>query len=137
VQCTSVRYHYEAVPTMVMLANKYKDKNVVWLAVNCTSYATPETNREFAQKYKLQYPILDDRDGKVGRACSAETTPHMFIIGADSNIAYAGAIDNSPMGRVEEPLLNFVDKALYELTSDKPVGVTESKPYGCSVKYAN
>jgi peroxiredoxin len=122
---------------MVALANKYKDKNVVWLAINSTSHTTPEANNEFAQKHKLPYPILDDRDGKVGRAYGAKTTPHIFIIDAKGHIAYEGAIDNSPMGGVKEGVINYVDKAIAELTSGKPVSIVESKPYGCSVKYAD
>ncbi len=136
-ECPFIRYHYDTVSTMVGLANKFKDKNVVWLAINSTSHTTPEANNEFAQKHKLSYPILDDRDGKVGRAYGAKTTPHMFVIDAEGNIAYQGAIDNSPMGRVEGEAINYVDKALAELTDGKPVSVVESKPYGCSVKFAD
>jgi len=136
-ECPFVKYHYDTVSTMVELADKYKDKNVVWFAINSTSHATPEANREFAQKHKLPYPMLDDRDGKVGRAYGAKTTPHMFVIDAEGNIAYQGAIDNSPMGRIKEGAINYVDNALAELVDGKTVSVAESKPYGCSVKYAD
>ena len=32
-ECPFVKYHYEKAKTMVELANKYKDKNGVWLAI--------------------------------------------------------------------------------------------------------
>jgi len=136
-ECPFVRYHYDTVSTMVELANKYKDKNVIWLAINSTSHITPQANNEFAKKHKLPYPILDDRDGKVGRAYGAKTTPHIFIIDVKGNIAYEGAIDNSPMGRVKKGVINYVDKTLTKLIGGKPVSIAESKPYGCSVKYAD
>jgi hypothetical protein len=60
-ECPFVQYHYDKAGTMINLAKKYKDKNVVWLAVNSTSQSTVEANRDFAKKHKLPYPILDDR----------------------------------------------------------------------------
>jgi len=136
-ECPFSRYHYGKANTMVKLANKYKDKNVVWLAVNSTTHTTIDKNREFAQKYKLPFPILDDRSGKVGRAYGATHTPHMFIIDTKGNIVYEGAIDNSPIGRTpaREKLINYVDKALAELTTGKVVSIPKTKPYGFTVKY--
>jgi peroxiredoxin len=134
-ECPFVRYHYEKTNTMTDLANKYKDENVVWLAVNSTSHTTPEANEDFAKKHKLPYLILDDRSGNVGRAYGAQTTPHMYVINTRGNIVYAGAIDNSPMGKKEEGVINYVAQTLAELTSGKAVSTTNTKPYGCSVKY--
>ncbi len=139
-ECPYSRYHYETTTTMVGLANKYKrhklkGRSVVWLVVNSTSHTTPGANKEFTRKYKLPFPILDDRSGKVGHAYGAKTTPHMYIISPRGNILYDGAIDNSPLGRKKEGIINYVDKALAELTSGKAVSTPESKPYGCSVKY--
>jgi peroxiredoxin len=137
-ECPHVKYHHGTVHTMVEVANKYKSKNVVWLAINSTNHTTPQQNKDFAVRHNLPYPILDDRPGKVGKAYSATNTPHMFIIDKKGNIAYEGAIDNSPMGKTPEgeKLTSYVDKALAELTSGKAVSVPNTKPYGCSVKYA-
>lgn len=135
-ECPFVKYHYEQTNTMVELANKYKDKDVVWLAVNSTSHSTVEKNIKFAQKHKLSYPILDDRSGLVGHSYKAKTTPHMFVIDVNGELVYEGAIDNSPMGKNKEGLVNYVDKALAELTAGKAVSNQKTKPYGCSVKYA-
>ncbi|MHC4527652.1 MAG: redoxin domain-containing protein, partial [Planctomycetota bacterium] len=134
-ECPFVVYHYEKVSTMVDVANKYKDKGVVWLAINSTNHTTDEQNKKFVEKYKVPYPILDDRPGAVGRAYGASNTPHMVIIDAKGNIAYDGAIDNSPMGKSTAPLVNYVDQALGQLTAGKTVSEAKTKPYGCNVKY--
>ncbi|MCX5639046.1 MAG: redoxin domain-containing protein, partial [Planctomycetota bacterium] len=136
-ECPYVMGHYGERKTMVELANKYKDKNVVWLAVNSTNYVTPQKNKEFATQHKLPYPILDDRAGTVGRAYGAQTTPHIFIIDTRGNIVYNGAIDNAPLGKTTEgeAYVNYVDKALAELTEGKAVTTANTKPYGCTVKY--
>jgi len=135
-ECPFSRYHYETKDTMVGLANKYKGNNVVWFAVNSTNHTTQGPNKTFAEKYKLPFVILDDRSGKVGRAYGAETTPHMYIINPRGNLVYEGAIDDSPMGRKKEGVINYVDNALAELTAGKAVSTPNTKPYGCTVKYA-
>ena len=137
-ECPFSRYHYETTPTMANLAKKYQDKEVVWLAINSTSHTTSEANREFAQKHKLPFPILDDRSGLVGRLYGARNTPHMFVIDKTGAIAYEGAIDNAPLGKSEPGAgsVNHVDKAISELLAGKNVSLSATPPYGCTVKYA-
>ena len=136
-ECPFVKYHYEKPKTMIQLAEKYKGKNVVWLAINSTSHTTPEANKDFAKQQKLPYPILDDRSGRVGRAYGAKTTPHMYVINRRGRIVYEGAIDNSPLGKASggKEVINYVDKALEELTTGRRVSMAKTEPYGCSVKY--
>jgi len=135
-ECPLSLYHYETKNTMVELAKKYKGKNVVWLSVNSTSHTTPGPNKTFAKRHGLPYLILDDRSGKVGRAYGAQTTPHMYIINPRGRIVYEGAIDDSPLGKKKEGVVNYVDNALAELTTGKAVSTAKTKPYGCTVKYA-
>jgi peroxiredoxin len=120
---------------VVVLEEKYTD--VVWLAINSTNSTNAQENQDFANKHTIPYPILDDRDGTVGRAYSAKTTPHMFVIDTEGKIVYDGAIDNAPMGKVTGDKINYVDEALAALSSGKAVSIGSSKPYGCNVKYAN
>jgi peroxiredoxin len=136
-ECPFVKYHYEKKPTMNELAARYKKKKVVWLAIDSTNHQKTEKNKKYAEKNKILHPILDDRSGKVGKAYKATNTPHMFIIDTNGNIAYNGAIDNAPLGKVpkDKELVNYVDQALMELTSSKAVSIPKTKPYGCTVKY--
>jgi peroxiredoxin len=136
-ECPFVKYHYEKASTMKDLAAKYKDKNVLWLAINSTGHQETAKNKAYAEEHKILYPILDDRSGEVGKAYHATNTPHIIIINTEGNLVYNGAIDNAPMGRVpeNEKLDNYVDKALAELTANKSVSTSKTKPYGCTVKY--
>jgi peroxiredoxin len=138
--CPFVKQHYDTeFKTMSKLAAKYADQGVVWLTINSTHYATVETNKAWAEKHQLIQAVLVDSDGKVGKLYQAKTTPHMFVIDKEGKIAYEGAIDNAPMGKKPEgqDLVNYVDKALTELLLGKKVEIAKTKPYGCSVKYAN
>ncbi|MFH1371636.1 MAG: redoxin domain-containing protein [Planctomycetota bacterium] len=136
-ECPFSRYNYEKTSAVNALVNKYKDKDVIWLAINSTGHQETEKNKDFAEKNKISHPILDDSSGTTGKAYVAKTTPHIFIIDAEGNIAYNGALDNAPLGNPpkDEKLVNFADKALDELTAGKTVSTPTTKPYGCSVKY--
>jgi hypothetical protein len=61
----------------------------------------------------------------------------MFIINKDGIVVYDGAIDNAPNGKTIDgsDKVNYVDKALSELTSGQPVSTPKTPSYGCSVKY--
>ncbi len=135
-ECPFSRYHHETKNTMAELAKKYKSKNVVWLAVNSTNHTTPKANKTFTEKHKLPFPILDDRSGKVGQAYGAKTTPHIFVINTRGRIVYDGAIDDSPLGKKKEGVVNYVDNVLAELTAGKAVSISNTKSYGCTIKYA-
>ncbi|MBI5723486.1 MAG: redoxin domain-containing protein [Planctomycetes bacterium] len=66
--CPFVKYHYRPdVKTMICLAEQYKDKDVIWLAVNSTNYWTNQKAQIFHMEQQLPYPILDDHQGVVGR----------------------------------------------------------------------
>lgn len=132
--CPFVKRHYEA-GTFAKLVEKFEDQGVVWLAVNSTNYATAEKDKEWIGQYDLPYPILSDYSGEVGKMYDAKTTPHMYVIDKAGMLVYAGGIDDDPKGESENPT-NYVKNALKEVLAGNAVSVPESKPYGCSVKYA-
>jgi peroxiredoxin len=119
------------------LAEKYAEKEVVWLAINSSHYAGAEMNKKWREKQAFTYPVLDDHSGDVARTYGAKTTPHMFIVDASGALVYSGALDNAPPrpGSAGDRI-SYVDQALGELLAGKQVSVAETKPYGCSVKYA-
>lgn len=136
--CPFVVRHHEKYDTMADLAAKYKGK-VTWLAINSSASGKEGfgMDQEAMKKWSIAYPILIDADGGVGHMYGAKTTPHMFIIDAKGTLVYAGAIDNDP-GDKKSPTekVNYVAKALDEVLAGKPVTESETKSYGCSVKYA-
>lgn len=133
--CPFVQRHGKE-KTMKTLSEKY-GKEVVWLGINSTHYMTAKDNSKWVSENNLNYPVLDDSEGKVGKLYDAKTTPHMYILDTGkSSVLYEGAIDDDPRGNKKpEERTNYVDNALSEIASGKKVSVSESKPYGCSVKY--
>jgi peroxiredoxin len=133
-QCPFVQRHYQA-KTMQTLASDFESKNVDWLAINSTSSATNDSNKQWAEAQSISYPILNDSTGTVGKEYHATNTPEMYIIATDGTLLYEGAIDNDRGGDKTTGKVNYVRQALDEIVSGKPVSTPQTKPYGCSVKY--
>jgi len=120
--------------TMKNLADKYKDKDVVWLGVITGDGAKAEAAKTWAKTASLEYPILLDTSTAVARSYGAKATPHMFVIDKTGKLAYSGAIDNDPDG--EKPAnqrTNYVAKAIDNLLAGQTVATPETKAYGCGV----
>lgn len=115
---------------------KFKDKPVVWLAIDSSHFSEKKVDkiRKWVNKRRIEYPVLLDASGRVGRAYEAKTTPHMFVIDPTGVLAYSGAIDDDPYGRKDKKR-NYVEEAVTALLNDSTVATTATKSYGCSVKY--
>lgn len=134
-ECPFVVRHYRE-KTMKTLAEQYAGKDVVWLAVNSSHFATQETNKAFVDKEQLKYAVLDDAKGEVGHAYGARTTPDMFVVDPAGLVAYRGAIDNDPFGdKKAEEKVNYVGVAIPAVMAKGKIATPKTKPYGCSVKY--
>ncbi len=137
-KCPYVVKHYERFTTMNDLAKKYKDRGVVWLAVNSAtegdSTGGVEVNQAAREEWKINHPVLLDTDGKVGRSYGATNTPNMYVISAEGIVQYAGAIDSDSSAR-NEGETNYVAQALDAVLAGETVETAYAKPYGCSVKY--
>jgi len=131
--------------SLVDTAARQSKDGVVWLAVNSGAPGKQghgvETNRAAVKAWSMPNPVLLDESGSVGKAYGATNTPHMFVVGKDGKLAYKGAIDNSPDGERGSPqggvLVEYVSAAIADLSSGRPVRTTQTKAYGCGVKYAN
>jgi peroxiredoxin len=120
------------------------DKGVVWLIVNSVnpnnpSHRTPEQARqEIADKKIVATAWIDDSSGTVGHLYDMKTTPDMYVIDKSGVLVYHGAIDNKPDPQHDpRTARNYVREAVDSLLAGKPVEVSQTKPYGCGVKYAN
>jgi AhpC/TSA family len=140
--CPFVRNHYNT-RNMQALQEAWGPRGVVWLAVDSSNrssgdYLPPEKLGDWMRsRGAAQKAVLIDPDSTVARLYQAKTTPHMFVINPEGTIIYAGAIDDRPSTRPEDPpaAYNYVRAALTEATAGKAVTTAASTPYGCSIKY--
>jgi peroxiredoxin len=131
--CPFVQRHYKA-KTMQTTLKELDQKKVVWLAVDSTYSNAPDKSASWKKEQGFTYAVLQDADGKVGKAYGARTTPHMYVIDEKGVLQYAGAIDDDPRGKSATPV-NHVKTSVNALLSGQPVPAATTEPYGCSVKY--
>jgi peroxiredoxin len=139
--CPFCRNHYKS-GAMQELQGELVGKGVVWLVVNSVSaqhqsHRSAEAARKewAAQKIKAT-AWLADSSGAVGKAYGMRTTPHMFVIDQKGILAYQGAVDDraAPNGD-PRTARNFVREAVEKLQAGEKPAVSQTKPYGCGVKY--
>lgn len=143
-QCPFVVKHYSS-GNMQKTQKWAKDKGVVWLSIVSSAegkqgYLTPdEANKLMKEKGFNSAAMLMDSDGKVGKLYGARTTPHMYVIDPKGTLIYMGGIDDKATPNVADlkEAKNYVIQALEESMAGKDVSVPTSRPYGCSVKYAD
>jgi peroxiredoxin len=141
-ECPYVRRHYNS-GNMPSLQKELGAKDVVWLTVNSTNqssseFKTPqEMSKWMAEKGASPKATLIDKESKVGKLYDARTTPHMYVVDPQGKLIYAGAIDDKRWASESETknAKNHVRAALGEAMSGKPVSVSATSPYGCTVKY--
>jgi peroxiredoxin len=119
-------------------------KGVVFLVVNSVAAGNPShRSREAAQKEWTAQKMnatawLDDSSGELGHKYGMRTTPHMFVIDQAGMLSYQGAIDDRPSPEGDpRTARNYVREAVQKLLAGEKVAVTQTKPYGCGVKYAH
>jgi peroxiredoxin len=117
-------------------------KGIVWLLVNSVGPNNPghrtaeQAKKEWdAQKIKAT-AWIDDSSGELGKKYGMRTTPHMFVIDKSGTLVYQGAIDDraSPDGD-PRTAKNYVRETVGKLLAGEKPAVTQTKPYGCAVKY--
>jgi alkyl hydroperoxide reductase subunit AhpC len=143
-ECPFVRKHYGAENMQAQQDDAAKN-GVVWLTVNSGAQGKQghlDATSAVAYVDKVggkESANLIDADGKAGHAYDAKTTPHMFVIDSDGVLRYMGGIDSIASTDVDDipKATQYVKQALGELAAGKPVSVSTSEPYGCSVKYGS
>ena len=141
-ECPYVKKHYES-KNMQTLQKDYTDKGVVWISINSSApgkqgnQTNEEANAYIAKIGAAATARIADADGTIGTAYGAKTTPHIFIVDKDGNVAYEGAVDDNDSANPADTATakNHVRAALDALLAGKPVEMAQTKPYGCSVKY--
>ena len=141
--CPFVRKHYGS-GNMQALQKEFTAKGVVWLSIDSSApgqegnYPADKLNEIASSQGVARTALLLDPDGKVGHTYGAKTTPDMYIINPQGKLVYEGAIDSKPTTSVADLKVatNYVKVALDDSMNGKSVPQTVTRPYGCSVKYA-
>jgi len=142
--CPYCHNHYQS-GAMQELQKAMTAKGVIWFVVNSvgTRYSNHRSaeaaRKEWADQKMNATAWLDDSSGEIGRKFGMRTTPHMFVIDQNGVLAYQGAIDDRPEsdGDPRTATHNYVRETVQKLMAGEKVTVTQTKSYGCGVKYGS
>ena len=140
--CPFVRKHYDSGNMQRQQTQAVAD-GAAWLVINSSApgkqgHVDAEGARaDMAKDGFASTAYLLDPDGTAGMAYGAKTTPHMYIIDGDGILRYKGGIDairSADQADIAQAK-QYVPAALAEMAAGQPVTDSNTRPYGCSVKY--
>jgi peroxiredoxin len=115
------------------MIKELKSLDAVFIGVNSTHYMDAAKNEQALKDYGIEYPVLLDNEGTIGRAYGARTTPHLFVIDTTGVLRYQGAIDEGNPGQAGK--INYAVNAVKQIKAGETVSPENTKSYGCNVKY--
>lgn len=144
-ECPFVVKHYDKSGNIPATQKSATADGIVWLMINSGHPgAQGDFDKAKAEAWMQRTgaaasAYFRDQDGKVGKLYDARTTPHMFIINPEGVLVYAGGIDDIRSANPDDiaKATNYVKAALADMQAGREVQTKTSRPYGCSVKYAN
>lgn len=142
-ECPYVRKHYGA-NNMQNLQREVTGAGAVWFTVISSAQGeqghVPPDQANNLTKTRNAAPtaVLLDPKGTIGRAYSAQTTPHMYVINQQGMLVYMGGIDSIATTRAADlqQAIPYLHDAFRAVMEGKPVHNAVTRPYGCSIKYS-
>jgi len=139
--CPFVKKFYN-VGAMQKFQQQGQEMGAVWLSIDSTNpdsggYLNVAATQAYLKEKSVHSTYLMDTEGTVGKAYGAKRTPHCFIINPEGKVIYQGAVDSESSADSAdiEGATNYVLEGLKEAMAGKPLTKSETRPYGCGVKY--
>lgn len=91
---------------------------------------------EFVSKYKINFPVLIDKNKQLTQYIQATTTPEALVIDRMGAVPYRGLIDNwaVSLGQKRQVITeHYLEEALADLNANKINSYKETKPVGCLI----
>ena len=120
-------------------ANKFRDKDVSFIAINSNSANTyQEDSFENMvlrmEEYNFPWVYLHDDNQEMALKYGALKTPHFYVFNEQRELVYTGRGVDSPLD-ANKIKINNLELVLDELTSNTLISIPITNPIGCSVKW--
>jgi thiol-disulfide isomerase/thioredoxin len=136
--CNQCPYAKAFEPRIIEIANKYGHKGVTFYAIDPnddTKYSeeTLANMKARAEEKDYPFPYLKDGDSSIARAYGARVTPHVYLVDGQGVVRYRGYVDDS--AKPEERKTTGLTNALNLLLDGREVSMTETRAFGCTIKW--
>jgi len=121
---------------MATLAHEYEGRDVAFIAINANKTEPVTEVAEHARAHGLDFLILKDEGNQIADRLGASVTPEVFLLDSTWTLRYHGALGNShePTTNPDKTTGDEIRPALDDVLAGKPVAVTETKAFGCTIK---
>jgi thiol-disulfide isomerase/thioredoxin len=115
--------------------NRFAERHpeVGLVAVASRQGETRDQIRASAAERKLAFTLLHDAPGALARQWYTQQTPRAFLIDAERNLLYRGAIDNFtyPQDSGYQP---YLEPAIASFLAGDPIARNETPSFGCAIQ---
>lgn len=120
-------------------AEKFAGKGAKFVGINSNSVAVHANDSFYHMVLRMElcefpWVYLYDESQEVARAYGALRTPHFYVFNKERKLIYTGAAIDSPR-EAEKMKVNYLELALTDYFSGKPVKTPLTNPVGCNVKW--
>jgi len=127
---------------IIALDKRYAAQGFSVVAINSNDAADYEEDsypnmQKRASEKGYSFPYLHDETQGIAKAFGAARTPHVFVLrndGGKFTVQYIGTVDDNyqDAGGVTK---RYVEDAVTNILSGKPVVVTQTKAVGCAISW--
>jgi thioredoxin-related protein len=111
------------------LAQEFPQFAFVGVHSNVDEEAT--ATKEYFQKVKMGFPVLQDDNAKIADEFKALKTPHAFILSKDGKVLYQGGVSSSR--DITKADRKYLREALNDLKEHHAVKTPEGRTLGCTI----
>jgi len=120
------------------IVEQYQNRSVGFFGVFPSKRSTESSRKQFAKKYRLNFPFVADSQLTITNRFEATTTPEVIVLSVKTgNILYRGLIDNSfaSVGRRRRVVTeHYLKDVLVAIQSQKTISLTSTTPVGCIIQ---
>lgn len=128
--CNHCPYVQAVWSQLVQMQALYQTLDVQFVGINPNTAnpayeeETLDKMKEYAHKYEMNFPYLEDFNQEVAEAYQAECTPDLYVFDNQRRLAYHGRIDAGEL-----------DSAITALLEGGRPSVDQKPSMGCSIKW--
>ncbi|HEU5117517.1 MAG TPA: redoxin domain-containing protein, partial [Isosphaeraceae bacterium] len=124
-------------PRLAELEATFRDRGVVFLAINANASESAEQVRDHARRFSIPFRVLKDSpESLAADQLQAERTCEALVIDADGLLRYRGAIDDqySIRARRNQPVRPYLSTAIEAVIAGQPVTNSSTSVFGCPIE---
>ena len=119
------------------LDKKFSGQGISFFGIFASEYYSDEEINAYRNNFKIGIPFYRDVDSRLAHTLGASVTPEVFVLDSTATVLYKGSIDNLAYatGKTRmEATEFFLNDALENIVSGKPLAVKETVAYGCIIE---